>query len=119
MIKILLAEDDPLIRSLFKEVLNNIGYETIVAVDGEDALNIYDSLQVKPDIIVLDFRMPKLNGLDLTKEILRRDPSSNILLITGDPRVNRADIIDSGIRFKEKPVRVDEFLSEINSIVQT
>ena len=62
--------------------------------------------------------MPKVNGLEVTREILKRDPSSNILMITGDPRVNRKKIVNSGIRFKSKPVRMDEFLSEIQSIAQ-
>ncbi len=111
--KIMIAEDDPKIRSLFSKVLRSRGYDTVEAKDGEQAIKIYDDLKEKPDIIVVDFRMPKINGLEVTKEILKRDPSTNILMITGDPRINRKYLFDSGIKFKAKPVRMDDFLSEI------
>ncbi|NHJ40648.1 MAG: response regulator [Asgard group archaeon] len=116
--KILIAEDDPQIRGLFSKILVSRGYDTIEATDGEEAIKIYDELLVKPEIIVVDFSMAKMNGLELTKEILKRDPTTNILMITGDPRVNQNTISNTGIRFKYKPVRMEEFLSEIRSIVQ-
>lgn len=116
--KVLIAEDDPLIRMLFKEVLRVNGFETIEAVDGEDALNVYDTMLQKPDIIVLDFRMPKIDGIEVTRELMQRNTKSNILMITGDPKVNQDYLLNIGVRFKEKPVRVDEFLSEIHSLAQ-
>ena len=118
MCKILIAEDDPLIRNLFKEILKSKGYDIIVAVDGEDALKVYTELKEKPDIIVLDFKMPKRDGLQVTQEILQRDPSSNILMITGDPRVDQQELVSRGVIFKEKPVRMDDFLREIQCIAQ-
>lgn len=111
--KIMIAEDDPKIRNLFSKVLRSKGYDTVEAKDGEQAIKIYDDLLEKPDIIVVDYRMPKVNGLEVTKEILKRDPSTNILMITGDPRISKKTFPDNGIKFKAKPVRMDEFLSEI------
>ncbi|NHK31529.1 MAG: response regulator, partial [Asgard group archaeon] len=116
--KILIAEDDPQIRGLFSKILISRGYDTIEATDGEEVIKIYDELSVKPEIIVVDFSMPKMNGLEVTKELLKRDPTTNILMITGDPRVNQSAISNTGIRFKYKPVRMEEFLSEIRSIAQ-
>jgi DNA-binding response OmpR family regulator len=116
--KILIAEDDPQIRGLFSKILISRGYDTIEATDGEEVIKIYDELSVKPEIIVVDFSMPKMNGLEVTKELLKRDPTTNILMITGDPRVNQNAISNTGIRFKYKPVRMEEFLSEIRSIAQ-
>ncbi|MHA1211546.1 MAG: response regulator [Candidatus Heimdallarchaeota archaeon] len=118
MCKIMIAEDDPKIRSLFKQILLSKGYDTVVATDGEQAVRIYDSLKEKPDIIIVDFRMPKLNGLEVTKEILQRDPTMSILMITGDPQVNHNTCVKNGIRYKSKPVRMDEFLQEIRSIAE-
>lgn len=118
MCKILIAEDDPLIRNLFKEILKSKGYDIIVAVDGEDALKVYTELKEKPDIIVLDFKMPKKDGLEVSKEILQRDPSSNILMITGDPRVDQNELHNRGVKYKEKPVKMDDFLKEIHNIAE-
>lgn len=116
MCKILIAEDDPLIRNLFKEILKKKGYDIIEAGDGEEALIVYDNLQKKPDIIIVDFRMPKINGLELTQEILARDPNSNIIMVTGDPAMNQEILSNSGVIYKEKPVNLDEFLREINHL---
>ena len=118
MCKILIAEDDPLIRNLFKEILIRNGYDIIEAVDGEDALIVYDKLNKKPDIIIVDFRMPKINGLELTQEILLRDPNSNIIMITGDPSMNQEILNNNKVIFKEKPVNLDEFLSEIHTLAE-
>ena len=60
----------------------------------------------------------KVDGLEVTKEILKRDPSTNILMITGDPRINQKYLFDNGIKFKSKPVRMDDFLSEIQLFAQ-
>ncbi len=118
MCKILIAEDDPLIRNLFKEILIRNGYDIVEAVDGEDALIVYDKLHKKPDIIIVDFRMPKINGLELTQEILSRDPNSNIIMVTGDPAMNQEILNNSGVIYKEKPVNLDEFLKEIHSLAE-
>ena len=118
MLKILIVEDDPITRKLLKQILTRNGYDVTDSQNGEEAIKIYDEMPVKPDVIILDFRMPKKNGLDLMNEILERDPSSNIFMISGDPEINDYNIIKNGIRFKKKPVKVEEFLQEIQLITQ-
>ncbi|RLI69184.1 hypothetical protein DRO91_04800 [Candidatus Heimdallarchaeota archaeon] len=118
MFKIMIAEDDPEIRKLFKKILIENGYETVEAIDGEEALSIYDALEVKPNLIILDYRMPRFNGIEVIKEILQRNPTISILMISGDPQIDHAFIADQGIKFKSKPVRMDEFLSEIRNFAQ-
>ncbi len=114
MCKIMIVEDNRHIRKLFKSILLKRGYEIIDVEDGEKAIRIYDSLEKKPEIIVVDYRLPKLNGLELTHEILTRDPSSRILMITGDPRINKTAIQESGIIFKMKPIKTKELITEID-----
>jgi len=114
----MIAEDDPLIRGLFCKILQQRGYDTIEAINGEEAIQIYDNMHIKPDILVLDYRMPRVNGLEVTREILQRDPAMNILLLTGDPRITNNTISEYGIRYKSKPVKMDDFINEIQSIAQ-
>jgi len=115
----MIVEDDPLIRQLFKQLLTEKGYEIVgEAADGQQAITIFKSLSEKPDMILLDFRIPKKNGLEVMKEILENDPSIEILMISGDPNVNRKAIINGGARFKQKPVRIEELLNEIEMINQ-
>lgn len=114
MSKILLVEDDSQTRHLLKEVFTKKGYEIIEVIDGEEAIAAFKKLREKPDVIILDFRLPKRDGLEVSKEILAINPLSKILIVTGDPKVNQREPIDYGIRFKQKSVEMIDLLKEIN-----
>ena len=86
-------EDDPEIASLYSQVLNNRGHEVTITRLGEDCLQIYaDRLQElytkKPDlpegqqfnVVILDYRVPDRNGLEVAKEILTINPHQRIIL---------------------------------------
>ncbi len=72
MIRILLAEDDRILRKAGEVSLKKKGYDVISAVDGEDALT--KALDSKPDLVLLDVMMPKMNGFDVLFA-LKRDPA--------------------------------------------
>jgi CheY-like chemotaxis protein len=72
VIRILLAEDDRILRKAGEVSLKKKGYDVISAVDGEDALT--KALDHKPDLVLLDVMMPKMNGFDVLFA-LKRDPS--------------------------------------------
>jgi len=69
--RILLAEDDRILRKAGEVSLKKKGYDVIAAVDGEDAL--VKALAEKPDLVLLDVMMPKMNGFDVLFA-LKRDP---------------------------------------------
>jgi CheY-like chemotaxis protein len=71
MVKVLLVEDDESLRNLYSKVLKDNKYEVETAVDGEDSFIKIDSF--KPNVIILDIEMPKLNGIEVLK-ILKADP---------------------------------------------
>ena len=116
MCKILLVEDDSVTRHLLKEMFYRKGFEIAEAADGEAALETFKEMQEKPDVIIIDFRLPKRNGLEVSKEILAINPLSKILIVSGDPKINKKEITDKGIRFKRKPVEMVDLLKEINRI---
>jgi diguanylate cyclase (GGDEF)-like protein len=78
MVKILVADDDVEIQELLRFTLENEGYETIIAGDGEDAVR--KAQAEKPDLMVLDVLMPKLTGYDVCEKI-RQNPSTQLLPI--------------------------------------
>ncbi len=79
MIKILVVDDDNHIRELIKVFLENSAYEVEEASNGQEALEkVYES---KIDLAIVDVMMPKVNGLDLCKEI-RKDYDFPILMLT-------------------------------------
>ncbi|HXA84564.1 MAG TPA: response regulator [Candidatus Dormibacteraeota bacterium] len=71
MTKILVAEDNPSNRELFRELLESWGYEVIEAVDGEAALKA--ASEGSPDAVLLDIQMPLLDGYEVLRR-LRQDP---------------------------------------------
>ncbi len=84
--KILLVDDEPTIRNIARELLNNSGYDVLEAVDGRQALVL--ARKEQPVLIVLDLVMPGMSGLAVLREI-RNDPrlkETLILILSGiDP----------------------------------
>lgn len=66
--RILIVEDDPLLANLYDKVFQNDGYTTVVARDGEEGVSL--AISQKPDFIILDMNLPKLNGLEVYDKIL-------------------------------------------------
>lgn len=80
MFQILVAEDDLSQRKLMEAVLKNAGYAVHLAVDGEDALSVLDTQHI--DLLVLDVMMPRLDGLDLTRQLRDGGSTLPILMLT-------------------------------------
>lgn len=68
--KILLVDDDPLIRTVLGQALADAGYETEVAANGNEGLQ--KAVTIKPDLVVCDVRMPEMDGLTMVEK-LRQD----------------------------------------------
>jgi two-component system response regulator NreC len=79
--RILLADDHVIVRQGFRALLEREGLEVVAeAADGHEAVRLASELL--PDIAVLDFAMPLLNGLDAAREIRRRSPGTRTILLT-------------------------------------
>jgi len=94
--RILIAEDEAHIRSLIRLIVTTLGAEVIAeAPDGESALSLYR--QHKPDMVILDINMPKLDGITVLKQIMAIDPQALVVMLTS---LNALDVvkecIDSG-----------------------
>ena len=78
MKKILLVDDEESIHLLYREELEEQGFEVLSAMSGEDALKILPTLQ--PNIVILDINMPGMNGIDVLRKIKEMDGSMPVIL---------------------------------------
>jgi len=79
---VLAVEDDDLIRSLLDDTLRDLGYRTITAANGQEALAALQAHQ-DIDLLVTDVRMPLLNGVDLVAQARRELPGLRVIYVTG------------------------------------
>jgi CheY-like chemotaxis protein len=82
--KLLLIDDDSMLRDTMFQLLANLGYKVQVAAGGVDALKILDSSpSFVPEVVLMDVVMPGLSGVPLFQEIRKRLPSTPIILMSG------------------------------------
>lgn len=81
-VRILVVDDSPLMRRCLRSLLEQQDHWRVCseASNGQEAIDRVQ--QIVPDVIVLDFQMPKMNGLDAAKEIRRKAPNVPILMVT-------------------------------------
>lgn len=94
-VRVLLVEDDPTIAQMYKLKLELDGYRVDVATDGEVALDM--ARRVMPDIVFLDIRLPKLDGLGVL-EALRADPATEPLPVVILSNFSERELIDRGAK---------------------
>jgi DNA-binding response OmpR family regulator len=78
--KILIVDDDPAIRMLYKEELEDEGYTVIVASSGEEALKLFDD--ESPDVVTLDILMPGMDGIQVLRHMKEKNPQLPIIMST-------------------------------------
>jgi CheY-like chemotaxis protein len=79
-IKVLMVDDEEKFRSTTQKILNRRGFDTLLAGSGEEAL---ERLTEKPDVVVLDIKMPGMDGHETLREIKKRRPDLPVIMLTG------------------------------------
>ena len=101
---ILIADDEPKIREILQEILQNEGYSTCLAGNGQEALDCIDSEVI--DLVVLDLVMPDMSGMDVLRLLAKRAPIVPVIIISAHGNVPKAvEATQLGaVEFLEKPV---------------
>ncbi|MFD2415434.1 response regulator [Amycolatopsis pigmentata] len=82
MITILLVDDEPLLRLGFRLVLESQPDFTVVGEAADGATAVSRTAELDPDVVVMDVRMPGMDGIEATREIVRSHPRSRVLILT-------------------------------------
>ncbi|MEK6675758.1 MAG: response regulator [Planctomycetota bacterium] len=113
--KILLVDDSRTIRNIQKNVLKQLGYNEIVeAEDGLQALKVF--AEQKPDLLLVDWNMPNMDGITLIRKIRENDKSVAIMMCTTEAEKSRVlEAIKAGVNnYIVKPFTVESLGEKIN-----
>jgi CheY-like chemotaxis protein len=115
MPRILLVDDDPAWRNLYRMALEG-QFDLFEATDGYQALSVLGA--VRPDVIVLDLRMPRMDGMDFIQRLSRRSPRPKVIICSGTfTEAERPQI--PGVFLAAKTPDLKELWSALRSVIPT
>ena len=116
-IRIIIADDHPLCLSGFKSLLNIPGFELVGAAgDGIELLDLTRSL--KPDIIITDIKMPRMDGIEATKQIKKEFPDIGVIAMSMlDEYSLIMDMVDAGAKgYVLKCTKAEEIITAVEAV---
>ena len=118
MKKILVIEDNPIVRSTVGRILQAGGYEVISANDGLQGVAAFRKEQ--PDLVVTDIIMPEQEGIETIRQILTDRPNAKIIAISGGGRIGNTDFLKIARQLGAsdivaKPLDPDHFLDVVKN----
>jgi DNA-binding response OmpR family regulator len=120
--KIIMADDDRIVRRIVVAKLSGLGYEVREAEDGQEALDLLEGGEV-PDLLITDSLMPRMNGLELVRSIRNSSDGdlSNLPVIMLTSRQSERDVIEgleTGLDdYVTKPFSPDELVARVRTVL--
>jgi two-component system KDP operon response regulator KdpE len=116
-VKILIADDDPQLIRAMRITLGAHGYDVVTAADGAEAIAV--AAQTKPDVVLLDLGMPRLDGVEVI-QALRGWSDVPILVVSGRTGSgDKVDALDAGADdYVTKPFQIDELLARLRALAR-
>jgi DNA-binding response OmpR family regulator len=114
---VLVVDDDPIIRSVEVQILASQGYNVLQAQSGAEALRLADSATIH--LLLTDFVMPDVDGLELTQKFRTVHPETPVLMVSGSlPATdNRIENL-ARFEFLPKPFAFEELLQKVRTLIQ-
>ena len=117
--KVLVVDDSPTEIHIFKKILEKHGYETLVAKDGQEGVEI--ARQALPDIILMDVVMPVLNGFQATRQLKNDESTASIPVIMVTTKGQQTDknwgMRQGATEYLVKPVAPADLLNKIKALI--
>src|SRR5512135_1067000 len=117
MSKILIVDDEPPIVDVLSYNLKHSGYEVVIARDGEQAVTL--ARRERPDLIILDLMLPKLDGLEVHRLVRREREVPVIMLTARDAEIDRVVGLELGADdYVVKPFSVRELIARVKNLLR-
>ena len=117
---VLVVEDEEAMVRLLIEVLSKAGYQTLTAMDGQEAIDLYHHHKEEIDIVVLDLGLPKVTGFDVMRKLKEQNPGVSIIITTGylQPEL-KPELLQAGVKdCIYKPYSVDDLVEKVGSLIE-
>ena len=116
MTRILIIDDDELLRRLLRVTLEQAGYEVVEAHDGYEGLGCFRTARI--DLVITDLTMPKKDGLEMIKELRQDAPLVKIVVVSGSDQSLLRRASQLGVqRVLSKPFRPRELVETVGALV--
>lgn len=121
MKKILVIEDNPIVRNTVMRILQSAGYTVVTANDGLQGFDMFREEQ--PDLVISDIIMPQQEGIGTIRQILAERPGTKIIAISGGGRIGNTDFLQiarkmGAIDALQKPFDPDDLLGRISNYLK-
>jgi two-component system, cell cycle sensor histidine kinase and response regulator CckA len=116
---ILLAEDNEMVRSIVRNLLEDFGYRVFEAVDGREGLQLFMERKDSIDLVIMDVIMPVMNGKDAYDEMKRLCPELKAIFTSGYTAdiLNEKGIQKNQLNFLPKPLALDGLLAKVREVL--
>lgn len=112
-----IVENEQDLISIYSRVIKELGFDPIiVAREGEEIVRAVAEGRASPDVIIMDYRLPGINGIEAAKKILKHRPSTKVIVASADDSV-RDESISLGFTFLQKPFSLATFSDRIRRVV--
>jgi DNA-binding response OmpR family regulator len=109
--RILLVDDEESIHLLYREELQEVGYEVFSAMNGEEALAHFD--EIAPDLVILDINMPGMNGLEVLRQLKEINPQLPVILSSAYQEFKQNLASWASDEYIVKSANLDELLAAV------
>ena len=118
-VTILVVEDNEMVREMVQEMLINVGYTVLVAVDPHHAIELLSTGTVRIDLLVSDVVMPGMNGPELYEQLVVQIPSLKVVYISGYPMNPslRGGTVEDDVNYLQKPFTAEALLERIHMVL--
>lgn len=117
MATIFIVDDEPMLHELYGDILELSGHEVVAnTYDGDEAVEIFKTMNEPPEVVIMDHRMPNKNGIETTEEILKIDPNMKIIFASADAAIKNDAIAAGACAFLSKPFSVSNLLAMLEEM---